>query len=103
MVDPARIRHRIEKFKIDGNLPGEREHAFIDIYVDGRVKWYLSFSLQRREFHLIGDVANFGKIKSPTQQGRFRDYLISLLPPEIVAAITARAINYRPHPDSLPF
>lgn len=92
MVNPERIRHRIERFEIDRDNCDE-DASFVSIIVDGQEKWYLGFVHDNRSFYLhypMGADYSFNHIYST---GRLRDYLVSILPPEIYAECVARAIT----------
>lgn len=94
MVNPARIRHRIEKFEMDRDYSNVRMgNIYVDVYVDGKAKWYLSFRPKERKFYLRNQQWNEEDRRRPAIDGRLRDYLVSILPPEIIAWCSALALG----------
>lgn len=88
MVSPERIRHRIERIEIDW-LDSGITATFVDFHVDGKAKWYLGFIHSTRTFYF--NCLTSGRFVN--QHGRLRDYLVSIIPPEILATCMARALG----------
>lgn len=93
MVSPDRIRHRIEKIEIDWHESDE-DATFVSIIVDGQEKWYLGFTYDDRVFYLHRPIEDLGTMQFVNMTGRLRDYLVSILPPDVYAACIGRSIIY---------
>lgn len=94
MVNPERIRQAITTIVVDENAPSG-PYVHVDFYVLNKRKWYLSFDLEVRAFtSQIERVAT----RMPLPKAMER-YLISILPPEILARCIAESIAYVPDPD----
>lgn len=91
MVDPARIRHLISTIEVN-----EEESVRSKIYIDfydgkGQPRWYLLYSVRQRTFNAVrlGPMGR-GAADLPA---RLRRYLVSIIPPAIIARCTAASLG----------
>lgn len=91
MVNPSRIRHLISSIEIN-----EDESFGPKIYIDfvdhkGIARWYLLFAVRFRTFKAVRlSPSGGGTADLPNE---LRLYLISILPPHIIARCTAASLG----------
>lgn len=94
MVSPERIRHRIEKIEISPDQAVEGM-TFVDVVVGGARKWDLVFVHSARFFFVMHCISRVEDSRHIKPDGRFRDYLVSIMPPEVYAQCVGRALGAR--------
>ncbi|EUB97270.1 hypothetical protein PMI07_000846 [Rhizobium sp. CF080] len=91
MVDPARIRHRITEIYIAASF-STKDRIYID-FSNGRApRWYAIYMVEQRVFGTCTRLSadGVGTIDVPD---KLREYLISIIPPHIIANCTAASLG----------
>lgn len=90
MVDPSRIRHRIieiyiaDAFSTSGKI-------YIDFHDGNKERWYIIYVVEQRMFGRAVRIKDgAGTVDLP---GRLRDYLISIIPADIIATCLAASLG----------
>lgn len=90
MVDPARIRHRIVEIYIADAFSTSGK-IYIDFHDGNKERWYVMYLAQDRLFGRAVNIKDgVGTVYAPA---RLSDYLISIIPADIIATCTAASLG----------
>jgi len=95
-MNPAHIRHLIKKIEVDEEYTQSPNRIYIDFHDEERARFYIIFLPVRRAF---------GSCRKTNLEGMgmvfecprlLRTYLISIIPPDIIARCTAASLGVEP-------
>ncbi|NTD85466.1 hypothetical protein [Agrobacterium tumefaciens] len=90
MFDPSRIRHRIMEIYIADAFSTSGK-IYIDFHDGNKERWYIIYVVEQRVFGRAARIKDgVGTIDIPL---RLRNYLISIIPADIIATCTAASLG----------